>query len=121
MHFKIQSIALSYTNNNRSYTYTALTNSNSYNSGDRLFPLNKQTKQNPNCGLLKIAKLPKVRHLTQGPGRIQHSNSKTQVSPVKEKTAGLMEIWAGIKGNRYNKKQLLRFLAWRLGVVAQRK
>ena len=43
--FKIQSIALSYTNNNSSYTYPALTNYNSYNSGDRLFPLNKQTKQ----------------------------------------------------------------------------
>ena len=44
-----------------------------------------KNKTKPNCGLLRLAKLPKVRHLTQGPGRIQHSNSKTQVSPVKEK------------------------------------
>ena len=88
--FKIQSVALSYTNNNSSYTYPALTNYNSYNSGDRLFPLNKQNKTRPNCGLLRLVKLPKVRHLTKGPGRIQHSDSKTQVSPVKEK---LLDWW----------------------------
>ena len=90
MDFKIQSIALSYTNNNSSYTYPALTNSNYYNFRDRLYPLNTQNKTKPNCVLLRLAKLPKVRHLTQGGGRIQHSDSKTQVSPVKEK---LLDWW----------------------------